>query len=258
MRVMTYNILTDGRDLFSDDKSTHRRALIAEVIAAHQPDVVMLHEVSTEAFMQELAEQVGMEWRIGNRVGAWNIGVALLSRRSILSAEPIPVGVGRDALSLTVEADDGEPLTVYGIHTHAFYSWMAERTRHRQIKGLLAAATQPRHLLVGDFNTFAPGDKVDLSTAPRWVKMQTWPQLGFVARWALKQIYRAGYIDCFRYFHPDEHGFTLPSRKPNVRLDYIFATSSLENHLKDCFVVETPDIVRDASDHLPVIVDFQF
>lgn len=259
MRVMTYNTLTDGRDMRSDATQSDRWAAIVAVLKAADPDVVMLQEVMTQDFLLFLADQLSMAWYWTDDGGQMQVGA--LSRLPVALAEAVPLGnygmAARSALALTVVAPDGGLLTIYGIHAIAFYAWFTEMIRGWQIKRLLRHAQQadPRHLLIGDFNTFAPKDFVSLKGAPHWVKRQTWPQLGLIARWALKPVYQAGYIDSYRYFHPDEHGFTLPSSYPTVRLDYMFAAPDLQSHLSGCEVVQTPDLVKTASDHRPVVLD---
>src|ERR687894_761298 len=73
-----------------------------------------------------------------------------------------------------------------------------------------------RHLLTGDFNAVAPGDRASLAGAPLWVRAQTWFQVGRVPRRALGPLLDAGYVDCFRETRPQEDGFTLPSSGPRV------------------------------------------
>ncbi len=260
MRIMTYNILTDGRNLRPEATQPDRWSAIMAVIEAVGPDVVMLQEVMSSEFISRLADALGMAWYWVEDDGA-HMRVGALASVSVASIETVHLGrKSRPALALSITAADGDLLTIYGVHTTAFYAWMFEVARRGQIKNLLAHAAQahPRHLLIGDFNTFAPTDVADLSNAPRWVKMQTWPQLGQIVRWALPQVYAAGYVDCYRHFHPDEHGFTLPSANPEARLDYIFATPTLRPYLAGCDVVQIPDMVKTASDHRPVIVDLVF
>lgn len=263
MRVMTYNILTDGRNFQQDPPQPERWDAIAAVIKAVDPDVVVLQEVMTHDFLTYVANVLGMAWFWADDGGKMQVGA--LSRLPVQATTTVSLhfssgAAARSALALTVLAADGQPLTIYGVHAVAFYSWVAEAVRRHQIKHLLAHAAHahPRHLLIGDFNTFAPNDTVSLTNAPQWVKMQTWPQLGMIVRWALKQIFVAGYIDTYRHFHPDEYGYTLPSPQPAVRLDYIFAAPPLAPHLKACDVIHTPDLVKTASDHRPLLLELAF
>jgi exodeoxyribonuclease-3 len=64
---------------------------------------------------------------------------------------------------------------------------------------------------------------------------------------------QGGYVDLFRRLHPGEPGPTVPST--NLRLDYVFATADLAERAVACEVRRAPEIER-ASDHLPVVADF--
>jgi endonuclease/exonuclease/phosphatase family metal-dependent hydrolase len=64
-------------------------------------------------------------------------------------------------------------------------------------------------------------------------------------------------VDCFRVLHPNDDGFTLPASDPKVRLDYVFADPALSPALRECRVVTEPAAVKIASDHLPVLAQFE-
>ena len=55
--------------------------------------------------------------------------------------------------------------------------------------------------------------------------------------------------------HPDEPGCTLPTSNPHVRLDYVFVPQAEAGRLLTCDVVRVPAAI-DASDHFPVVADF--
>jgi exonuclease III len=87
------------------------------------------------------------------------------------------------------------------------------------------------------------------------VRMQTWPNLGLLPRWALRSLARAGYVDCFRRAHPDSDGFTIPAPVPHARLDYVLADAACARALLDCEVLTSAG-AAGASDHLPVLATF--
>ena len=113
-------------------------------------------------------------------------------------------------------------------------------------------------LITGDFNAIAPGDSVILSTMPRGLRLSLLIQGNRPYHFAMRQYLSAGLIDCFRHLHPDDPGFTLPSHRPNSRLDYIFANPQLKPHLRSCYVVREPKAVEQASDHCPIVAEFEF
>jgi exonuclease III len=111
-------------------------------------------------------------------------------------------------------------------------------------------------VLAGDFNTLAKNDTALTKEFPKWLRLSLALQAGKIYRLALPKIKQNDFIDCYRSLHPTENGLTLPTPKPNTRLDYIFARLKLANHLKNCQVVVSPASVHRASDHYPVIADF--
>lgn len=251
MRLMTYNILMDAK---------HGVKHIAKVINANQPDIVFLQEIIQKQTAQKLGALTDMQaFTIYNP--NWWMKVAVLTRLEVLDVETVPLlRMFGNALKVTVRTVQDNVVTVYGVHLLAFYMWYTEMIRGWQLNQLLKHSTVhggDYHALVGDFNTFAPGDKVDLSNAPKLVRRQTWPQLGLKARWALNPLYEGGqYVDTFRHLHPNKRGRTLPSQKPQVRLDYIFSNIALSKKLQSSHVVKTPHEVRRASDHLPLLATF--
>jgi exonuclease III len=82
-------------------------------------------------------------------------------------------------------------------------------------------------------------------------------QGGKIFRQLIRQLHASGLTDCYRYLHPIEDGFTIPTPYPKVRLDYIFANAHLLPALQRCDVVIEPSVVRQASDHYPLLAEFE-
>src|ERR687893_3179993 len=251
MRLLTYNILKGGQT---------REAEIVEVIERLSPDVVVVQEVLEVDHFQRIATKLGMSPYLAQSNGRLPLRVGLLSRLPILEFHTLHLWpVWPSCLQATIRLENGHSLTVFGLHLAAYYPWFLEWWRTHQVRTLLRhirRAAPGRHLLAGDFNTIAPGDRASLGQAPLWVKAQAWFQLGYIPRWALGPLLDAGYVDCFRKLHPREDGFTLPSVHPQVRLDYVFAAPSLKDALRECRVVTSPKAVTSSSDHLPVLTEF--
>jgi endonuclease/exonuclease/phosphatase family metal-dependent hydrolase len=251
MRLLTYNILKGGQE---------REAQIVEVIRSVDPDVVVVQEVLEANRFRQIATALGMSPYLAQSQDHLPLRVGLLSRLPVLDFRTLhlwPVWPG--CLQATVQLANGHSVTVFGLHLAAYYPWFLEWWRTHQVRALLryVRRTAPGwHLLAGDFNTIAPGDKASLAQAPLWVKAQAWFQLGSIPRWALGMLLDAGYVDCFRELHPEEDGFTLPSVDPQVRLDYVFAVQSLKVALRTCRVITSPKEVTSASDHLPLLAEF--
>jgi endonuclease/exonuclease/phosphatase family metal-dependent hydrolase len=253
MRLLTYNILGGGQK---------REAEIIEVIQAVDPDVVVVQEALEVARFQRIAAALEMDPHLAESRRRLSIRGGLLSRLPVVGFRTLHLWpVWPSCFQATIQLTNGRSLTVFGLHLAAYYPWFFEWWRMYQVRALLRyiLQTAPRqHLLAGDFNAIARGDRASLAEAPVWVKAQTWFQLGHIPRWALKPLLDAGYVDCFRKLHPEEDGFTLPSPRPQVRLDYIFAAPPLVEALRGCRVITSPGKVASASDHLPVLAEFEW
>jgi endonuclease/exonuclease/phosphatase family metal-dependent hydrolase len=158
-RIISYNILVGG---------TRRVEPLLKMLSAGQPDLVGLVEAIDEPVVVELAARLGMDYRLSgrgkNRRG-WQ--AALLSRLPIRSAKTYVTAslIKQPLLEVCVEMPDGQTLTVFVIHLTAEFSagWRANRQRRREVQELLRLMAPRRdspHLLLGDFNSIAPGDRV--------------------------------------------------------------------------------------------------
>jgi exodeoxyribonuclease-3 len=252
MRLLTYNILRGGQG---------REEKIVKVIQAVDPDVVVVQEAQEIANFQRIAQALEMRAHLAeSRRRRLSLRVGLISRLPVLSFRTLHLWpVWPSCLEATVQLANGHSLTVFGLHLAAYYPWFFEWWRTYQVRVLLRYIWQTapkQHLLAGDFNTIAPGDRTSLAEARLWVKAQTWFQLGHIPCWALTPLLDAGYVDCFRKLHLEEDGFTLPPSHPQVRLDYVFAAPPLVEALRGCRVITSPGEVALASDHLPVLAEF--
>jgi endonuclease/exonuclease/phosphatase family metal-dependent hydrolase len=251
-RLMTYNILDGG---------VGREATISEVIQAAAPDVVVVQEVMQPVVLERIAATLNMEHRLA-RGPEQGRKVGLLSRLPVLMARSgRPWGAWRRWLEVSIQLPKDQMITIYGVHLIPYHPWFFELWRGREVSGLLQHIRQVApgpHVLAGDFNAVAPGDRARFDAAPLWVKAQLWFQMGRVLRRAIKPLLDAGYVDVFRALHPHDEGFTLPASDPAVRLDYVFADPTLSASLGACRVVTEPEAVRVASDHLPVLAEFEW
>jgi exonuclease III len=174
------------------------------------------------------------------------------------------------------------------------------RTEIQEILSIMSRRQGSPHLLLGDFNSIAPGDRLHGSDmALHFLQeyernLQKHPErrasmsrsrllrdcainstlrllLGtkggkrlidyagqIFGRGGIDLLLQAGYKDSFRYMHPENLGFTFPAACPACRIDYIFVSPELVKRLTASTVITSvPDICGDeASDHLPVYVDF--
>ena len=240
MRLLSYNIRHGG---------IGREAALASVIRFCNPDVVVLQEAVVPAVVERLARECGMQWH-GGRAGH---SVAFLSRIQVARFEWHEVWLARRSyLELVLSRTNTR---VYGVHLSAIHSNVTERRRTYELGALLdsiRAHAKAFHVLTGDFNTLAPGERLDVSKLPLRLRLVTWLTGGSI-RWTTIQIlFNKGYTDAYRIFHKD-HGYTFPVWDPHVRLDYLFVPSAFAPRVSGCTVVRDAPGVNDASDHLPLL-----
>jgi endonuclease/exonuclease/phosphatase family metal-dependent hydrolase len=81
-----------------------------------------------------------------------------------------------------------------------------------------------------------------------------------IERWTVERLLKEGYVDCYRQVHPRARGLTCATWQLSARVDYVFATDDLAEHLLGADVVggrTWPDTdAAVASDHYPVVAEF--
>lgn len=252
MKVMTYNIWNGGEG---------REQSILEVIQSVQPDIVVLQEVYNSTFLQNLGMALNMHAYFGE--GNRKRRVALLCRlpiRSVNSQHPAST-IWNNVIEAEIECFPGSILKLFGIHAKANLGILWEWKRWQEAKYILGQANQHTDkpcLIAGDFNAIAPNDTVVTSRMPKWLKLTLCLQGNRVYRFSIRAYLQAGFTDSFRDLNNGEEGFTLPPPNPNARLDYILVNSVLKQYLKKCWVVREPFMVEKASDHYPVVAEFEF
>jgi exodeoxyribonuclease-3 len=244
LRVLSYNIRHGG---------TGREAALASAIRAAQPDVAILQEATRPAVVERLAGESGLRhW--GCRRGD---SLAFLARDAVVSAAWHRPRFSRHAfLELVPSSADWR---IVGVHLSAVHAAWTERRRLFELRSLLTAIRAYQdgpHVLVGDFNTVAPGERFDVRQLPARLRTLVWLSGGRVRWRAIQAVLDAGYRDVFRRFHADRAGYTFPSWQPHVRLDYLFAPDAFVDRIVCCDVREGPE-TRGASDHLPIVGDLR-
>lgn len=243
LRILTYNIRRGGAG---------REDRLAAVIRRSGPDLVVLQEATRPDSVRALAEQAGMaQW--GASAGT---SLGFLSRSPVAHHEWHRPRVSRHAFLEIVPF--GTEARVFGVHLSAVHSAWTERRRRFELRALLASIARHQHgphVLIGDFNTLAPGEILDIRQLPRRLRALVWLSGGRIRWRTIQAILDGGYLDGFRMLHPDVVGFTFPTWSPHVRLDYAFVPKSFADRLLSCEVVNGPD-TADASDHFPLMTEF--
>ena len=241
LRLLSYNIRYGG---------TGREAALAAVIRAASPDLVVLQEAANPHVVERLAADTGLaQW--GSRAGH---SLGFMSRIPVRAGWHRP-RVSRHAfLEITPE---GTPWRVFGVHLSAVHAAWTERRRVYELRALLGAIGREQpgpHALVGDFNTLAPGELLDVRKLPARLRALVWMSGGRIRWRTIQTVLDAGYVDAFRHCHPDLVGNTFPTWDPHVRLDYLFIPGGFIAGVQACDVFVRPEATA-ASDHNPLCAE---
>lgn len=245
MKLLSYNIRFGG---------VGREELLAAVIREIAPDIVVFQEATAPRVIEQLAAATEMPtW--GAQTG-YSLG--FISRLEIARHQwHWPPGARRAFLEIEPA---GAACRIFGLHLSAVHSNWTERRRVRELRALLTSIEQHQdgfHVLVGDFNTLAPGEQLEITQLPMRLQLLIWLS-GRTIRWETIQIMLdARYVDGYRLLHPRERGFTMPTWSPHVRLDYVFVPAAFADRLKSCQVVNDNREVAQASDHFPLLAQFE-
>jgi endonuclease/exonuclease/phosphatase family metal-dependent hydrolase len=168
-RILTYNILLGG---------TQRVDQLTEVIRSTHPDVVGLIEATNPQVIEELAERLGMRFCLSGQAKHemdWQVGI--LSHLPIVHTKTHKrpgILTKQHLLEVCVEEPNGNQLTVFVVHlTAQFYKGLASNTIRRsevqELLRIMASKQGQPHLLMGDFNSIAPGERLQGSSLLRYI-----------------------------------------------------------------------------------------
>jgi endonuclease/exonuclease/phosphatase family metal-dependent hydrolase len=246
LKVLSYNIRFGGRG---------REEALAETIVAAAPDLVVFQEAIDPHVIARLAAATKSPYWAARR----NHSIGFLSRHEIEYHEwHYPAGARHSFLEIVPA---GSNTRIFGLHLSARFSKWDERRRTREIRSLLDGIKRHQngfHVLIGDFNTLAPGEVLELDRVPAWIRALIWVSGRKLQRETIQMMLDAGYGDGFRTLHPDDKGYTFPTWDPHVRLDYVFVPRVFMDRLSKCEVMTKPlERIRAASDHCPLVVELQ-
>lgn len=167
-RILSYNILVGGQPRINQ---------IASMIQSVDPDVVGLVEATNPRVVETLAKRLHMQYRMsayGQHSTDWQ--AAVLSRLPIIRTQTHvhPGILTKPLLEVCVEQADSSQLTVFIAHLTASFSHgragdSIRRDEVREILRIMAPLQGTPHLLMGDFNALAPGDRLRGSKLLRYL-----------------------------------------------------------------------------------------
>jgi endonuclease/exonuclease/phosphatase family metal-dependent hydrolase len=243
LRLLSWNIRYGG---------VGREEALAAVIRRCAPDVVVLQEATRPEVVRRLSELTALP-TFGSRRGR---SVAFLSRLPI--AQPVwrrPLLARRGFLDLTI-AEAG--IRLFGVHLTAVHAAWTERRRLLELQAVLAAvrSTSPTpHVLLGDFNTLAPDERLDVDRLPARLRALVWLSGGSIKWRTIAHLLEAGYTDAWRFRHPEgARAATFPTWDPHLRLDFAFVPSGERHRVRRCEVIDDAAAAA-ASDHFPLLIE---
>lgn len=234
LRIATYNI---HKCVGMDRKYSPER--VAEVLSEIDADVVGLQEVLCHSKSRRdhqaeyIAEELGMDYRLGEnrKIRGGDYGNVILSRLPIKTAENYDISVHtyepRGCLRAEISVNGG---SLHFVNLHMGTSYFERR---KQVHKLLAAHVLDhpelvgRRIIAGDFNEWTSGLTTRL----------------------FKETFRS--VDARLHLGASR---TFPGVFPLVHLDHVYFDETFR--LRNAYLHRTRTALV-ASDHLPIVADFE-
>ena len=259
MRLMSYNILTGGRDSGGGD----RLPWIVETIQAVSPDILVLNECNgfeQDGFrtLYQLEAALGMRGVLAQAGSGFH--VALFHRVGrLLETRFLAREVQHAVLAATLEVG-GRTLRVIGAHLCPF----GGEARLLEVQHLIRFMREEDVVVLGDLNALSPRDAPAYDPArwlPRRRARHTLPETGGkLDTRAISALEGAELVDVLH-----QQGHAAPTtltpigtdfENYQVRIDYVFASRSVAARVRRAERVSGRH-VEVASDHYPVMVELE-
>jgi endonuclease/exonuclease/phosphatase family metal-dependent hydrolase/dienelactone hydrolase len=252
-RAISYNILQSQG--FPQEKAARQAnreqiaAKIAAQLAIYRPDIIALSESPEEALTLRIASHLGMHHVRFKSNHSFQLPGTLLSRFAIvetrdfldlLGGEPTPTNLfTRHWGSVTLDIGDGKTIIVHSVH--------------------LSPQRSPMNLEIDTINRLTSTDRQDNKS------ILLMGDLNFQPHWPEHaKFIGAGWIDGFQAAGQG-NGLTIPSTRPNVRIDYLMASGPIARKIVGTRALfergfrSDPDNPESyaLSDHLPVYTEIR-
>ncbi len=256
MRIMTYNILTGGMD-----SGASRIEEIIDVINKVKPDFLAIQEANNfEKNDGQLLKRISEETNLPHYAFSQYISdddtehysVANFSTHLIKNEYSFPESSFSHAvLTTTIDSPIGE-ITLCNVHLNT----NSEDKRLKEVDMVLNYLSKfEKNIVLGDFNALSRSDHyIDLSK-----EEFTHYDLN---RFEVTDLLNKNHVDtalCLNKNNMRTHptiGIGHPISKNPIRIDYMFVSQSLVNHLKDTALIKT-SAAEIASDHYPIILTLE-
>lgn len=180
-RITSYNILAGGYNITTRGYTQRTHPLISVIRSTHA-DVVGLVEATNSLITQrpliieQIADALDMQLVMAIEPPHYSqYQPALLTRLPIVYKKVHRSHVlVRPLLEVCVEEQNGQHLVLFVTHLSAAFNhgWAGSAIRGRELReilGIMAKVKDKPHLLMGDFNSLAPGDSFRASYLLRYI-----------------------------------------------------------------------------------------
>jgi len=256
MKVMSYNILNGGNDVDGD-----RTEILLEIIRRESPDIIGFNECNhflddNRKRFHRFEEELGMKGVINEAQSGNHVAVFYGSDIDVIEASGRTTSMYNGYVRITADTEMMGRVAFVVTHLHPFSSVF----RSGEMEIVVARAAKAAEAIVmGDMNSVAATDgPFDLVDAPRTMSVRLRGVSGEVDTQVTSIPLHRGYMD----LGGKDPIMTYPTKlseessDPRVRLDYMFATPALAERCTN-FRVDTSSAAHAASDHLPVIAEFE-
>jgi exodeoxyribonuclease III len=257
MRLMTYNILTGGRDR----DGTSRLGGIIEVVRGVAPDVLLLEECNgfeLDGFRTLYRLEHELQMRAVLAVADSGFHVALFLRRGrLLETHCLRRELHHALLAATLELD-GVSFRVIGAHLCPF----GGDARLLEIQHIIRFLREQNVFVLGDLNALSPHDAARYP-AQSWIPRRRARHMlaGEPARLDTRAIAALEAADLVDLFHRDGNAAATALTRLGegweayqARIDYVFASPAAAERVERTERVDG-ERVESASDHYPLFVD---
>lgn len=259
MRLMTYNILTGGRD--RDGES--RLGAITEVVRGVAPDLLVLEECNgfeLDGFRTLYRLEHELQMRAVLATAESGFHVALFLRRGrLLETHCLRREVHHALIAATLEID-GVVLRVIGAHLCPF----GGDARLLEVQHVIRFVREQNVFVLGDLNALSPHDAARYR-ADRWLprrraRHSLAGEPGRLDTRAMAALESAELVDLFHRSGNTAATALTPlgesSEDYQVRIDYVLASPAAAERVERTERVES-ERVESASDHYPLFVDIR-
>lgn len=254
---MTYNILLGGNLVQGD-----RTELILNAIKQEDPDILGLcectgfEEESQRRFLFFL-DTLGMKGFINTATSGHHVAILYKPDIPILYHHYNSATMYNGYTQIRIASKEINAINIIMSHLHPYSS--LSRSAEAQIL-IGRASSSPEAIIMGDMNTVAPSElPLDLSNASPTLITRLRGIHTDIDTQAIEIIHSQNFQDLARNIKCGTYPTPLTGSRENspklIRLDYIFSTERVADLCKNIEIINNKH-TQLASDHLPVIADF--